>query len=928
MNSIIPLEKNGDETCQSLEINGMKVIKLKKDRIVNAPFGTKLGLNIEAVPPLGIGVTTVNKNSVLFDKIHRGEIFSYFMGKSLHKTSAKEFSRMLGSADGNDGKRELVITYAAEDFKASWKNPEKAVNSESMDIESEDNEKSNSEEKSKRVTLSSDNYQEWLVQKKTAWNFEERVKKTNDSTDSSPDFESAASFNFPEGWTVRRKPKSRFTFCSPDGELFYSKKAAFESIGLSSPNDSADDQLGLVEDCQVRNGLDKTKIISERYLHESKPVEQDKSLHFTMQFDGVPQQVTKDKNKDTDANDNGVTHKTLSGHVGDSESVSPDVFENSKNHQQNTSSQNILKESKTNLEAKKQDDVSGKPMLRPIEKSSICEASDTKRIPETSIEKSSVCEASDTTRILEASSTSKILTPTKQSLASEKAAHKVDISLHANPNRLVSISVQDKSSNYAASQKPFKGMTAEQFAAGGKSLSDIISMLTHAREIVNQFGPLPWDGCRIYDVLPAPLSLGVHIQCQPSKFGIGVVNVERSSPFKNKLKRGDIITHFMGMPLYGLKAQDFARLVKSETRIQRTFHVAPENFYLPYDVMANGEIRFRTQAAKETSAIVEPSLSSSSDIGTILQPNTVTQKVTIIKIPPFKGSLGLNIQALAKNCGIGIVQVNESSPVRRKLQRGDLIISLMGKSLQGVSVPDFIKMLKQKGKGKETLIFGVVKQYFEGTDSFKSNGEAAKSPVIRRRKREIEPYLPTKITELGRPHVVIAPPGVLGLNYKETKSSIGFVVVKVPNTSKFFEIINPSDVITHIDWRPLHGMKTEELETILRSLKNSEKKLTVRPYIKNQANNEYYAESSAENDYTDTPLPSLQQDNIVRKSRDKSTFNNIKCLDVASFQQEDVAKMPVCFAFDPDHLDSKKTAERKEASWHGKLHANKRQKAG
>lgn len=44
-------------------------------------------------------------------------------------------------------------------------------------------------------------------------------------------FELAEEMGLPEGWSVTVAPKSRFTFCSPNGKKFYSKKAVFTHLG-------------------------------------------------------------------------------------------------------------------------------------------------------------------------------------------------------------------------------------------------------------------------------------------------------------------------------------------------------------------------------------------------------------------------------------------------------------------------------------------------------------------------------------------------------------------------------------------------------------------------------------------------------------------------------------------------------------------------
>ena len=96
-------------------IAGVAVRKLNKKKYIFAPFGT-LGLCIQELPQLGIGVETVNKGSILFDTVRRGYIFSEFMGKSLKNVSGLEFKQMVCRKDVSMLERKLVVEYVAADF--------------------------------------------------------------------------------------------------------------------------------------------------------------------------------------------------------------------------------------------------------------------------------------------------------------------------------------------------------------------------------------------------------------------------------------------------------------------------------------------------------------------------------------------------------------------------------------------------------------------------------------------------------------------------------------------------------------------------------------------------------------------------------------------------------------------------------------------
>lgn len=101
-------------------IADVKVRKLRKKKTVIAPFGKKLGLNIQHVPSLGIGVNTVHYSSCMFTKVTRGDIFCEFMGQQLHNVTAAEFVDMIKRVD-NKNDRRLIIEYTAADLKLLWR---------------------------------------------------------------------------------------------------------------------------------------------------------------------------------------------------------------------------------------------------------------------------------------------------------------------------------------------------------------------------------------------------------------------------------------------------------------------------------------------------------------------------------------------------------------------------------------------------------------------------------------------------------------------------------------------------------------------------------------------------------------------------------------------------------------------------------------
>ena len=100
-------------------ISNMRVRKLKKKRIVSAPATGTLGLNIQAVPPLGIGVNTVHPSSCIYALTRRGDIFCEFMGNNLRNVSSLEFVKMIKDSQ-NISERLFVVEYTAADLDKLW----------------------------------------------------------------------------------------------------------------------------------------------------------------------------------------------------------------------------------------------------------------------------------------------------------------------------------------------------------------------------------------------------------------------------------------------------------------------------------------------------------------------------------------------------------------------------------------------------------------------------------------------------------------------------------------------------------------------------------------------------------------------------------------------------------------------------------------
>ncbi len=274
---------------------------------------------------------------------------------------------------------------------------------------------------------------------------------TSSTTDNSKKFiyVSAASFGLPDGWTVRIQPRSRYTFRSPTGQLFHSKKKLCEFLGidvdLKTPSATVNDAIR-----NKMSGKSKVTRVYERSNDGGSIAREPVSL----------------ASKET-------KHGSLKGKT--------------------------RKEGEAN-------DVQGTAQVQ--------------NIPKTIVEKRN------------------------RSLIEFEKKH------------------QD-------------------------SLSNVIVKLKKAQEKIESFGPIPWEGCQIVKGPPAPALLGLQIQALPSKFGIGIASVEEYSPFRGKVGRGDIITHYMDMPLNGICSSEFKRLLFAEDKKERLLHIAPRNFNFSHLIMQN-----------------------------------------------------------------------------------------------------------------------------------------------------------------------------------------------------------------------------------------------------------------------------------------------------------------------------------------------------
>ena len=101
-------------------IENVKVRKLQRRKVITVNISGPLGVNVQLIPKLGIGVNTVNSTSAVYDKIHRGEIICEFNGQKLHDINhVKDFVEMAKQCDGDE--RQFVIEYVATSLGTMWK---------------------------------------------------------------------------------------------------------------------------------------------------------------------------------------------------------------------------------------------------------------------------------------------------------------------------------------------------------------------------------------------------------------------------------------------------------------------------------------------------------------------------------------------------------------------------------------------------------------------------------------------------------------------------------------------------------------------------------------------------------------------------------------------------------------------------------------
>ena len=91
-------------------IENVKVRKLQRRKVITVNISGPLGINVQLIPKLGVGVNIVNSTSTVFDKIRRGDIICEFNGQKLHDINhVKDFVEMTKQCDGNE--RQFVIEY-------------------------------------------------------------------------------------------------------------------------------------------------------------------------------------------------------------------------------------------------------------------------------------------------------------------------------------------------------------------------------------------------------------------------------------------------------------------------------------------------------------------------------------------------------------------------------------------------------------------------------------------------------------------------------------------------------------------------------------------------------------------------------------------------------------------------------------------------
>jgi hypothetical protein len=182
--------------------------------------------------------------------------------------------------------------------------------------------------------------------------------------------------------------------------------------------------------------------------------------------------------------------------------------------------------------------------------------------------------------VLQCTSTQVVLKPVDGSSSTSIEQESMETNISQRPTIGIGNTKEAKDADESQSSEP-------SIPSKEEALSDIINRLNRARAIVTEFGPIPWKRCKIINVPPAPSILGMHLQVFPSRFGAGIVFVNPTSPLQGQVSCGDIITHFMGIPLYGLEANDIVRLIQSEDVQDRVFQVAPSDFEFNLDELSS-----------------------------------------------------------------------------------------------------------------------------------------------------------------------------------------------------------------------------------------------------------------------------------------------------------------------------------------------------
>lgn len=131
--------------------------------------------------------------------------------------------------------------------------------------------------------------------------------------------------------------------------------------------------------------------------------------------------------------------------------------------------------------------------------------------------------------------------------------------------------------------------------------------------------------------------------------------------------------------------------------------------------------------------VIHPSILLSGDNDIISTPPVSNGKDSIYNIesrcfkkiilPPFKGPIGMNVQELPSKKGIGIASVKESSPFYGKVHRGDTIVKFMETSLRGISVLQFIQMVRKKENQNRYFLVSTLKTTPTSTPSPRKKGK-------------------------------------------------------------------------------------------------------------------------------------------------------------------------------------------------------------